>query len=52
LPIGAGTIDFPGIMTSLVSVGYGGTLTLEVKPEFHEAGKVRIETLLKEIQKI
>ena len=46
LPIGAGTVDFPGIMASLVLAGYCGTLTLEVKPEFQEIGKVRIETLV------
>ncbi|MHB8202914.1 MAG: hypothetical protein ACYDHG_04315 [Desulfomonilaceae bacterium] len=40
-------------MTSLVGQqGYDGTLTLEVKPEFQEAGRIRIETLLKEIQKV
>ena len=37
LPIGDGTVDFRTIMTSLVSVGYDGTLTLEVKPEFQGA---------------
>jgi sugar phosphate isomerase/epimerase len=52
LPIGAGTIDFWEIIESLMGVGYYGTLTLEVKPEFQEAGKVRIETLLEEIQRI
>ena len=34
LPIGDGTVDFRAIMTSLVRVGYGGAVTLEVKPEF------------------
>jgi hypothetical protein len=34
-----------------MSAGYDGTLTLEVKPELQEAGKIRIETLVKEIQK-
>ncbi|MGA8830801.1 MAG: sugar phosphate isomerase/epimerase family protein, partial [Desulfomonilaceae bacterium] len=48
LPIGDGTVDFRTIMTSLASEGYDGTLTLEVKPEFQEAGKIRIETLVKE----
>lgn len=52
LPIGSGTIYFPGIMASLIGVGYEGTMTLEVKPEFQETGKVRIETLLHEIQRI
>jgi sugar phosphate isomerase/epimerase len=51
LPIGDGTVDFRAIMTSLMSAGYDGTLTLEVKPELQEAGKIRIETLVKEIQK-
>jgi sugar phosphate isomerase/epimerase len=52
LQIGAGTIDFWEIIESLMGVGYEGTMTLEVKPEFQEIGKVRIETLLKEIQRI
>ena len=46
LPIGAGTVDFPGIMASLVSAGYDGTLTLEVKPEFHGRSRTSIETLV------
>ncbi|MHB8204736.1 MAG: sugar phosphate isomerase/epimerase family protein [Desulfomonilaceae bacterium] len=37
LPIGDGTVDFAAIMTSLMSAGYDGTLTLEVKPEFQES---------------
>ncbi|MGO8880412.1 MAG: sugar phosphate isomerase/epimerase family protein [Desulfomonilaceae bacterium] len=52
LPIGDGTVDFRAIMTSLMIAGYDGTMTLEVKPEFQEAGKIRIEALLKEIQKV
>lgn len=52
LPIGAGNVDFRVIIESLLSAGYEGTMTLEVKPEFQEAGRVRIETLLKEIQRI
>ncbi|MHB8204733.1 MAG: sugar phosphate isomerase/epimerase family protein, partial [Desulfomonilaceae bacterium] len=45
LPIGSGTVDFRAIMTSLVGQpGYDGTRTLEVKPEFQEAGRFRIET--------
>ena len=50
LPIGAGTVDFPAIMTSLVSVGYDGTLTLEVKPELQEAGRLSIKDLVKKYQ--
>jgi len=45
-PIGTGNVDFKAIMTSLVSVGYGGTLTLEVKPEFQEASLKLIQRLL------
>ena len=51
LPIGAGTVDFPAIMASLMSTGYNGTMTLEVKPEFQEAGRILIETAVKKAQK-
>jgi sugar phosphate isomerase/epimerase len=47
LPIGAGSVDFPGIMASLVLAGYCGTLTLEVKPEFQGKSRVSVETLIK-----
>jgi sugar phosphate isomerase/epimerase len=47
LPIGAGTVDFPGIMASLLRVGYYGTMTLEVKPEFQGKSRVSVETLIK-----
>jgi len=46
LPIGSGTVDFPAIMTSLLSVGYDGTMTLEVKPEDQEASLNYIQRLL------
>jgi sugar phosphate isomerase/epimerase len=49
LPIGAGTVDFPGIMAALLGAGYDGTMTLEVKPEFQGETRVRLETLVKEI---
>ena len=51
LPIGDGNVDFGAIMTSLVGMGYDGTVTLEVKPEFQEAGRNRIGGLAREIQK-
>jgi sugar phosphate isomerase/epimerase len=47
LPIGDGTVDFRAIMTSLMSAGYCGTLTLEVKPEFQGKSRVSVETLIK-----
>ena len=47
LPIGSGTVDFPGIMASLLGSGYDGTMTLEVKPEDQLAGRNWIETLVK-----
>ena len=47
LPIGDGTVDFRAIMTSLVSVGYGGAVTLEVKPEFQEASLNFVKSLFK-----
>ncbi|MGP8284774.1 MAG: sugar phosphate isomerase/epimerase family protein [Desulfomonilaceae bacterium] len=50
LPIGDGTVDFRAIMNSLISVGYDGTLTLEVKPEFQEADRIGVKTLVREIQ--
>ncbi len=46
LPIGDGTVDFRAIMTSLMNADYDGTLTLEVKPEFQEAGRNHIEALV------
>lgn len=36
LPIGDGTVDLKGILTSLMIADYDGTMTLEVKPEFQE----------------
>jgi hypothetical protein len=50
LPIGSGTVDFRAIMTSLISAGYDGTLTLDVNPEFQEVGRIRVGILIKEIQ--
>ncbi len=49
LPMGAGTVDFKAIMTWLMSAGYDGTLTLEVKPEFQEAGRIRIKALARKV---
>jgi len=45
LPIGDGTVDFRAIMTSLGGIGYDGTLTLEVKPEFQKASLSLIQSL-------
>jgi sugar phosphate isomerase/epimerase len=50
LPIGDGTVDFRAIMASLMSAGYNGTMTLEVKPEVQVVGKIRVGILIKEIQ--
>jgi sugar phosphate isomerase/epimerase len=50
LPIGAGTVDFPGIMASLLGSGYDGTMTLEVKPEFQRVVRISVETLVKKVQ--
>ena len=52
LPLGDGTVDFRAIMTSLIGQGYDGTLTLEVNPEFQEAGRNHMKTLVKEIEKL
>ena len=49
LPIGAGTVDFPGIMAALLGAGYDGTMTLEVKPKFQGAGRIRLEKQIEEI---
>ncbi len=46
LPIGDGTVDFGAIMNSLISMGYDETMTLELKPEFQEAGRNHIEALV------
>jgi sugar phosphate isomerase/epimerase len=51
LPIGDGNVDFATIMTSLMSVGYDGTVTLEVKPEFQEVGRNCVEALVRETRK-
>ncbi|MCL4519387.1 MAG: sugar phosphate isomerase/epimerase [Thaumarchaeota archaeon] len=51
LPLGDGTVDFRAIMTSLMSAGYDGTLTLEVKPESQGGSRDFVQTLIREIQK-
>ena len=48
LPIGHGNVDFTTIMTSLINAGYDGTLTLEVKPEFQGANRIRIMALARD----
>ncbi len=50
LPIGAGTVDFKAILTSLMSAGYDGTLTLEVKPDLQADSRVRVGSLVKKAQ--
>ena len=50
LPIGSGTVDFPAIMTSLLSVGYDGTMTLEVKPEDQGVGRNKTKSLIRMIE--
>ncbi|MFH0957748.1 MAG: hypothetical protein V1897_03510 [Pseudomonadota bacterium] len=50
MPIGAGTVDFRPIIESLLGVSYQGTMTLEMKPEFQEVGRIRVGVLIKEIQ--
>ncbi len=32
LPVGEGTIDLKGILRQLMAIGYGGTITLELRP--------------------
>jgi len=51
LPIGEGMIDFTTIMTSLSHIGYDGTLTLEVKPEFQVASLARIKSIVGKIRR-
>ena len=46
LPIGHGRVEFKPIITSLCDMGYRGTMTFEVKPEYQEAGRIRIENLV------
>jgi len=46
LPIGHGRVEFKPIITSLKDIGYRGTMTFEVKPEFQEAGRIRIQNLV------
>ena len=45
LPIGEGRVDFRSILKALCNIGYDGTLTLEVKPEFQEASLNFIQSL-------
>jgi sugar phosphate isomerase/epimerase len=51
LPIGDGTVDFQGIMASLLRAGYQGTMTLEVRQGFQGAGRISVEALVNEINK-
>ncbi|MGC8605230.1 MAG: hypothetical protein ACP5VS_16305, partial [Desulfomonilaceae bacterium] len=46
LPIGEGNVDFGSIFKALLTIDYDCTSTLEVKPEFEESSRIRIETLL------
>ena len=46
LPIGEGNVDFRSIFKALLKIDYDRTITLEVKPEFQESSRIRIETLL------
>ena len=46
LPIGHGRVEFKPIIASLCDMGYRGTMTFEVKPEFQEAGRIRIQSLV------
>jgi sugar phosphate isomerase/epimerase len=50
LPIGDGTVDFRSILKALCNIGYDGTLTLEVKPEFQEASLTRINGMAEKIK--
>jgi sugar phosphate isomerase/epimerase len=50
LPIGTGTVDFPGIMAALLRAGYDGTMTLEVKPEFQGVGRNSMAAMVKKVQ--
>jgi len=52
LPVGGGSVDFRAIMTGLMNANYDGTITLEVKPEFQGTARIRVEILVKEIQKM
>ena len=51
LPIGDGTLDFRAIVASLMSTGYDGTITLEVKLEFQVNCRVTVEELVRKNQK-
>jgi sugar phosphate isomerase/epimerase len=46
LPIGNGMVDFTAIIASLRSIGYDGTMTLEVKPEFQRDSLTRIKNMV------
>jgi len=50
LPIGDGMVDFTAIITSLSGIGYDGTMTLEVKPEFQRTSLARIKSMVGKIQ--
>jgi len=51
LSVGEGTIDFPRIVSDLVSSGYEGTMTLELKPRGLLHSRDRIQRLLDDITK-
>jgi len=46
LPIGDGSVDFRAIIQSLMGMGYQGTMTLEVKPEFQGTSLSFVQSLL------
>ncbi len=52
LPPGSGNVDFDSILKALVTEGYDGTMTLEVKPEFQETTKGNIQKMLSHIRRL
>ncbi len=46
LPIGAGIIDFEGILKDLLRVGYSGTMTLEILSSHLSSSRERLRGLI------
>lgn len=51
LPVGEGRLDIPGVLAALVSAGYDGTMTLEVKEEARMESRRRIRGMLRDIRR-
>jgi sugar phosphate isomerase/epimerase len=51
LPVGEGRVDFPGVLAALMSAGYDGTMTIEVKEAARMESRRRIRGMLQDIRR-